>query len=84
MTGYVNYFSATSLYGAWQAGIQPISPYAESGDTRWIMAAIAGDVGFPCWPGTHDHRRSSGKLPSGAHSIRLMTNLEIYLGSGSH
>ncbi len=30
MTGYVNYFSATSLYAAWQAGIKPISPYVEA------------------------------------------------------
>jgi hypothetical protein len=30
MTGYVNYFSATSLYAAWQAGVKPISPYVEA------------------------------------------------------
>ena len=30
MTGYVNYFSATSLYAAWQAGVKEISPYVEA------------------------------------------------------
>src|SRR6185503_11006113 len=38
MTGYVNYFSATSLYAAWQAGIKPISPYVEAQrpDGSWV------------------------------------------------
>ena len=45
MTGYVNYFSATSLYAAWQAGIKPISPYveAERPDGTWVT--IPGEAG---------------------------------------
>ena len=47
MTGYVNYFSATSLYSAWQANIKPISPYveAETSDGNWLR--IPGEAGFP-------------------------------------
>src|ERR1035437_9899888 len=44
MTGYVNYFSATSLYAAWQAGVKPISPYAEAlvpDVTDWKWQRIA-------------------------------------------
>ena len=39
MTGYVNYFSATSLYAAWQAGIKEIPPYVEARAAGWHMAA---------------------------------------------
>jgi hypothetical protein len=78
MTGYVNYFSATSLYAAWQAGIQPISPYAEAEMPDGSWQRIAGDVGFPAGLERTITVDLSGKLPPGAHRIRLMTNLEIY------
>ena len=41
MTGYVNYFSATSLYAAWQARIKPISPYVEAQrpDGTWMTSS---------------------------------------------
>ena len=47
MTGYVNYFSATSLYAAWQAGIKPISPYVEAQLPDGSWQKIPGDAGFP-------------------------------------
>jgi len=78
MTGYVNYFSATSLYAAWQAGIQPISPYAEAEMPDGSWQRIAEDVGFPAGLERTITVDLSGKLPAGAHRIRLMTNLEIY------
>ena len=78
MTGYVNYFSATSLYGSWQAGIQPISPYAEAEMPDGSWQRVAGDVGFPAGLERTIAVDLSGKLPAGAHRIRLMTNLEIY------
>jgi tetratricopeptide (TPR) repeat protein len=78
MTGYVNYFSATSLYAAWQAGIKPISPYAEAQlpDGQWQR--IAGDVGFPAGLERTIVVDLTGKVPAGARRIRLVTNLEIY------
>ncbi|MGB7189057.1 MAG: FG-GAP-like repeat-containing protein, partial [Acidobacteriaceae bacterium] len=30
LRGYIEYFSATSMYAAWQAGIEPIAPYVEA------------------------------------------------------
>ena len=42
MTGYVNYFSATSLYAAWQAGIKPVSPYVEAQLPDGTWRRIAG------------------------------------------
>jgi len=78
MTGYVNYFSATSLYAAWKAGIKPISLYVEAQlpDGQWQR--IADDVGFPAGLERTIVVDLSGKLPAGARRIRLVTNLEIY------
>jgi Tfp pilus assembly protein PilF len=78
MTGYVNYFSATSLYAAWQAGIKPISPYAEAELPSGKWQRIADDVGFPAGLERTIVVDLSGKLPAGSRRIRLVTNLEIY------
>lgn len=78
MTGYVNYFSATSLYGAWQAGIKPISPYVEAEMPDGSWKRIADDAGFPAGLERTIVVDLSGKLPAGAHRIRLTTNLEIF------
>ncbi len=78
MTGYVNYFSATSLYAAWQAGIKPISPYVEAQlpDGKWQR--IADNAGFPAGLERTIVVDLTGKLPAGARRIRLVSNLEIY------
>ena len=78
MTGYVNYFSATSLYAAWQAGIKPISPYveAERPDGTWVT--IPGEAGFPAGLERTIIVDLTGKLPAGTRTIRLVSNLEIY------
>jgi tetratricopeptide (TPR) repeat protein len=78
MTGYVNYFSATSLYAAWQGGIKPISPYAEAQLADGSWQRIADDVGFPAGLERTIVVDLTGKLPAGARKIRLVTNLEIY------
>jgi tetratricopeptide (TPR) repeat protein len=78
MTGYVNYFSATSLYAAWQAGVKPVSPYAEAQMPDGTWKRIADDVGFPAGLERTIVVDLTGKLPAGAHRIRLTTNLEIY------
>ena len=78
MTGYVNYFSATSLYAAWQAGIKPISPYVEAQrpDGSWVT--IPGEAGFPAGLERTIVVDLTGKLPAGTRKIRLVSNLEIY------
>jgi tetratricopeptide (TPR) repeat protein len=78
MTGYVNYFSATSLYAAWQAGVKPISPYVEAQLPDGSWQRIADDMGFPAGLERTIVVDLSGKLPAGARRIRLVTNLEIY------
>jgi tetratricopeptide (TPR) repeat protein len=78
MTGYVNYFSATSLYAAWQAGIKPISPYVEAERADGAWQTIPGDAGFPAGLERTILVDLTGKLPAGTRKIRLMSNLEIY------
>ena len=78
MTGYVDYFSATSLYAAWQVGIKPISPYVEAELPDGSWQRVAGDAGFPAGLERTIVVDLSGKLPTGTRRIRLMTNLQIY------
>ncbi|WP_348264729.1 FG-GAP-like repeat-containing protein [Telmatobacter sp. DSM 110680] len=78
MTGYVNYFSATSLYAAWQAGIKPISPYVEAQRPDGTWLTIPGDAGFPAGLERTIVVDLTGKLPEGTRKIRLVSNLEIY------
>jgi tetratricopeptide (TPR) repeat protein len=78
MTGYVNYFSATSLYAAWQAGIKPESPYVEAQMPDGSWQRVRGEAGFPAGLERTIVVNLTGKLPAGTRRIRLMTNLQIY------
>ncbi len=78
MTGYVNYFSATSLYAAWQAGLKEIPPYVEAELPDGTWRRIEGDAGFPAGLERTIVVDLSGKLPAGTRRIRLMTNLQVY------
>jgi tetratricopeptide (TPR) repeat protein len=78
MTGYVNYFSATSLYAAWQAGIKPISPYVEAQLPNGEWTRIKDDAGFPAGLERTIVVDLTGKLPAGARRIRLATNLQLF------
>jgi Tfp pilus assembly protein PilF len=78
MTGYVNYFSATSLYAAWQAGVKPISPYVEAQLPNGSWQRIPGEAGFPAGQERAIVVDLTGKLPAATRHIRLVTNLEIY------
>ncbi|MFZ0396377.1 MAG: FG-GAP-like repeat-containing protein [Terracidiphilus sp.] len=78
MTGYVNYFSATSLYAAWQAGIKPIAPYVEAQMADGSWRKVTGEAGFPAGLERTIVVDLTGKVPEGVRRIRLMTNLEIF------
>jgi tetratricopeptide (TPR) repeat protein len=78
MTGYVNYFSATSLYAAWQAGVKPVSPYVEAELADGTWKRVADDVGFPAGLERTIVVDLTDKLPAGTRRIRLATNLQIY------
>jgi tetratricopeptide (TPR) repeat protein len=78
LTGYVEYFSATSLYAAWQAGIQPISPYIEAQLADGSWKRIDKEMGFPAGLQRTIVVDLTGQLPPESHRIRIVTNLQIY------
>jgi len=76
--GEVEYFSANSMYAAWQAGVQAIPPSVEALDAngKWVRAI--DDMGFPAGGPRTMTTDLSGKLPPGTLKIRITTNLQIY------
>ena len=78
MHGFIEYFSATSLYAAWQAGLSPISPYVEAQLPDGSWKKIVDDMGFPAGLPRTIVTDLTGRMPPGATRIRITTNLQIY------
>ena len=78
LNGYVEYFSATSLYAAHQAGLDPVSPYIEAQDASGKWVRVLNEMGFPAGLPRAMVADLSGKLPIGATRVRIGTNLQIY------
>jgi len=78
MDGFTDYFSANSMYAAWQAGIQPVPPYVETMDDSGKWIRIVDDMGFPAGLSRTMVADLTGKLPPGSRFIRITTNLRIY------
>ena len=78
MTGYVDYFSATSLYAAWQAHMKEIPLYVEAQLPDGTWQRTLGDAGFPAGLERTIVIDLTGKLPAGTRRIRLMSNLQLY------
>ena len=76
--GFVEYFSANSMYAAWQAGIAPVPPYVEAQLPDGSWQRIIDDMGFPAGLPRTIVADLTGKLPTGSRRIRLVTNLQIY------
>jgi Tfp pilus assembly protein PilF len=76
--GYTDYFTATSMYAADQAGIKVIAPYVEAQDARGQWTRVVEDMGFPAGLERTMVADLSGKLPAGTRRIRIVTNLKIY------
>lgn len=83
MHGEIEYFTATSMYAADQAHLQPFAPYVEAlvadGSKRngkWVR--VIDDLGFPAGGERTMTADLTGKLPEGTQRIRLTSNLQIY------
>jgi tetratricopeptide (TPR) repeat protein len=76
--GYIEYFTATSMYAADQAGVTPVAPYVEALDAsgRWVR--VLDDMGFPAGLPRTITVDLSRKVPPGARRLRITTNLQIY------
>ena len=89
MHGEIEYFTATGMYAASQAGIEANAPYVEAevaGEgarptrpTQWVR--VTDDMGFPAGLPRTITADLSGKLPQGATRIRISTNLQVYWDS---
>jgi Tfp pilus assembly protein PilF len=79
LDGYTDYFTATSMYAADQAGIKVIAPYVEALDPvsgKWNR--VVEDMGFPAGLARTMTTELTGKLPAGTRRIRIVNNLKIY------
>jgi tetratricopeptide (TPR) repeat protein len=78
MHGEIEYFTATSMYAADQAKLQPVSPYIEAQDAGGKWKRVIDDLGFPAGGARTMTADLTGKLPVGTRRIRIWTNLQIY------
>jgi tetratricopeptide (TPR) repeat protein len=78
MDGYTDYFTATSMYAADQAGIKVIAPYVEAQDPQGNWQRVVEDMGFPAGLERTMVADLTGKIPPGTRRIRIVNNLKIY------
>ncbi len=76
--GYTDYFTATSMYSADQAGIKVIAPYVEAQDASGKWTRVVEDMGFPAGLERTMVADLTGKLRAGTKRIRIVTNLKVY------
>jgi len=78
MQGFIEYFSATSVFAAHQAGIEAVVPFldVQTSEGRWVRAV--DEIGFPAGLARTSVADLTGKLPAGTSRIRIGTNLKIY------
>ena len=76
--GFIEYFSANSMYAAWQASIAPIPPFVEAQLSDGSWRRVIDDMGFPAGLPRTIVVDLTGKLPAESHRISLVTNLQIY------
>jgi tetratricopeptide (TPR) repeat protein len=78
LDGYTDYFTATSMYAADQAGMKVIAPYVEAQATDGTWRRVVDDMGFPAGLARTMVTDLSGKISPGTRRIRIVTNLKIY------
>jgi Tfp pilus assembly protein PilF len=76
--GYTDYFTATSMYAADQAGIKVIAPYVEALDAQGKWVRVVEDMGFPAGLERTMVADLTGELSAGTRRIRIVNNLKIY------
>ena len=76
--GFIEYFSASSMYAAWQSNLKPMPPYVEAQLPDGSWKRVIDEMGFPAGLPRTIVVDLTGKLPPGTRRIRLTTNLQIY------
>lgn len=78
MHGEIEYFTATGMYAADQAGVHATAPYVEAQDATGKWKRVLDDMGFPAGLPRTITADLSRLLPKGTRRIRITTNLQIY------
>jgi tetratricopeptide (TPR) repeat protein len=78
LSGFIEYFTANSMYAAWQAGLDPQAPSVEAQMPDGSWKKIVDDMGFPAGLPRTIVVDLTGKMPAHASRIRIRTNLQIY------
>jgi len=78
LDGFTEYFTANSMYAAYQANIAVNAPYVEAQDEAGIWKRVIDDMGFPAGLPRTITVDLTGKLKPGTRKIRIVTNLQIY------
>ena len=81
MHGFIDYFTVTSIFAAYQGKVQPVAPFLEVpdgpyGNGQWKR--VSDDIGFPAGLARTMVSDLSGRLPAGVSRVRIGTNLKIY------
>jgi tetratricopeptide (TPR) repeat protein len=76
--GFIEYFSASSMYSAWQAGLSPIPPFIEAKMPDGSWRKVVADMGFPAGLPRTVIVDLTSKVPAGVTRLRITTNLQIY------
>ncbi len=65
MHGEIEYFSATSMFAAYQSGVEPLAPYVEAQDAKRKMGPRGRRPRISRWRPAHHDRRSDGQAAPG-------------------
>jgi len=78
MHGFIDYFTVTSIFAAYQGGVQAIVPFLEVPDGNGKWKRVSEDIGFPAGLARTMVSDWTGRLPAGTSRVRIGTNLKIY------
>jgi tetratricopeptide (TPR) repeat protein len=78
MHGFIDYFTVTSIFAAYQGKVEPVVPFLEIPDGPGRWKRVSDDIGFPAGLARTMVSDISGRLPAGVSRVRIGTNLKIY------
>jgi tetratricopeptide (TPR) repeat protein len=78
LDGFTEYFTANSMYAAYQANIAVAAPYIEAQEPDGSWKRAIEDMGFPAGLPRTITVDLTGKIRPGTCKIRIVTNLQIY------
>jgi Flp pilus assembly protein TadD len=78
MHGFIDYFTVTSIFAAYQGKVEPVVPFLEIPDGPGKWKRVSDDIGFPAGLARTMVSDISGRLPAGVSRVRIGTNLKIY------